>query len=497
MPPHVPKTRIHRSQATERVSHQPVVPHRPPNSYLGVPEQDSIDKSVGEQDVQEGAITGAHIRAQSITTEHLEVGVAITMTDEFGTTVLTPSGFSGAWFDFVRLGVYNGGFSNGEVGSLPLGRTVSLPYWTLSQAAGSPSAEMATANEYVNVYFSALSDIMRFQSDFVPVLSGVYYNVPLTLSCVRSAGIVEAEATVLWYDHAFAYISSSLATTAAFAVTTGATTGQGTPVLAPGAAHYAILWIDAFQSITHDVNNRLRIHSVGLWASPPENLATHDLVVNTLHVLDPIGILADYVETTDLQATDATIMNDLNVEGDAFVGGEIRAGAPTVTEGVSLSPTGSIEIAKDASTPFLDFKNDAADDFDARLILLSDDLLEVQGAALGLRRLQHANAGVISPTALAANTNDWNPTGLSTAWLIRATTDATPRTLSGISAQGDGTIIYLHNANASTTLTLAHDATSTGANRFLCPGAANYSLTAKATVMLAYDSTADRWLVLG
>lgn len=104
---------------------------------------------------------------------------------------------------------------------------------------------------------------------------------------------------------------------------------------------------------------------------------------------------------------------------------------------------------------------------------------------------------VISPTALAANTNDWNPTGLATCNVIRVGTDATPRTLTGIVAGNDGDILILHNRNTSTALTLAHDVTSTAANRFFCPGAVNFSLTGKKSVVLYYSGDDDRWLVIG
>lgn len=127
----------------------------------------------------------------------------------------------------------------------------------------------------------------------------------------------------------------------------------------------------------------------------------------------------------------------------------------------------------------------------------STEALTVGAALTATEALYITN--IISPTALSANTDNWNPTDLAIAGLIRIGSDATPRTLTGITSGGvsDGRVIWLHNRNNSTAITLAHDATSTAANRFFCPGGANYSLTGKRSVMLMYSATDSRWLVLG
>lgn len=106
--------------------------------------------------------------------------------------------------------------------------------------------------------------------------------------------------------------------------------------------------------------------------------------------------------------------------------------------------------------------------------------------------------GVISPTQLTGNTDNWNPTNLATANVIRANVDAA-RNITGIVAQTSGRWILLHNTTAFT-ITLVHDATSTAANRFYAPGAANFSLTQKMSVWIYYDGAAasgvGRWLIV-
>ncbi len=106
-----------------------------------------------------------------------------------------------------------------------------------------------------------------------------------------------------------------------------------------------------------------------------------------------------------------------------------------------------------------------------------------------------ALVGVISPTQLTANTDNWAPTGLSTAAVIRASTDAS-RNLTGLTGGATGRIIVLANIGAFD-LVLKHDVTSTAANRFLCANDADLTLQKDATAVLVYDNTSARWRVTG
>lgn len=99
--------------------------------------------------------------------------------------------------------------------------------------------------------------------------------------------------------------------------------------------------------------------------------------------------------------------------------------------------------------------------------------------------------GVISPTQLSANTDDWAPTGFATATVIRVSTDAS-RNLTGIAAGAARLIKVLANIG-SNNLVLKHDATSTAANRFLLPGSTDFVLRPNMVVIVWYDSTSSRW----
>lgn len=104
---------------------------------------------------------------------------------------------------------------------------------------------------------------------------------------------------------------------------------------------------------------------------------------------------------------------------------------------------------------------------------------------------------IISPTQLVANTSNWAPTGLATAYLVRLNVNGAI-TLDGIVAPVApilGQNFWLYNTTAFT-VTLVHDLTSTAANRFFCPNKANYLLLQGASAQFIYSATDSRWLVL-
>lgn len=118
--------------------------------------------------------------------------------------------------------------------------------------------------------------------------------------------------------------------------------------------------------------------------------------------------------------------------------------------------------------------------------------IESTGAADMRQQFQRSN--VISPAQLVANTDNWAPAGLATATTIRFSTDAA-RNITGITAQPAGTEVLLVNIGAQNAV-LVHDATSTAANRFLCPGAANFTLNAGDACWIWYDTGSSRWRVI-
>lgn len=99
-------------------------------------------------------------------------------------------------------------------------------------------------------------------------------------------------------------------------------------------------------------------------------------------------------------------------------------------------------------------------------------------------------SGDISPSQLTANTNDWAPTGLSTATTIRASTDAS-RDLTGISAPSTKRKLRIFNTGSNNLVLKNEDSNSTAANRFSF--GADRTLAAGDGVELWYDLTSARW----
>lgn len=110
--------------------------------------------------------------------------------------------------------------------------------------------------------------------------------------------------------------------------------------------------------------------------------------------------------------------------------------------------------------------------------------------------VQHAGnvrtTGIVSPAALGSNTDNYNPTGLGSARILRISA-STPVNLNGLAAQSDGFTVRLINVNTNA-ITLVHEAgTSTAANRFNLGSGANKVLAVHSSIDLWYDASGSRW----
>lgn len=105
-----------------------------------------------------------------------------------------------------------------------------------------------------------------------------------------------------------------------------------------------------------------------------------------------------------------------------------------------------------------------------------------------------AYTGIITPTALAANTNDYAPTGLATASVIRLSSTGAVN-LTGLTGGATGRVVLIHNVGASTITLVDESVASTTTNRFALT--ANLALSADSVVLLQYDATSSRWRACG
>lgn len=102
-----------------------------------------------------------------------------------------------------------------------------------------------------------------------------------------------------------------------------------------------------------------------------------------------------------------------------------------------------------------------------------------------------ALSGDISPSQITANQNDYNPTGLATAAVLRLSTDAS-RNITSIAGGSDGRILIIHNIGSFNIVLKDDDgATGTAANRFALSG--DVTLAPDQCAILQYDSTSSRW----
>lgn len=103
----------------------------------------------------------------------------------------------------------------------------------------------------------------------------------------------------------------------------------------------------------------------------------------------------------------------------------------------------------------------------------------------------------LEPATLSATTNDWVPPATTVGWTF---TLGANRDLTGITAPGAGDTksYWLVNLDTAGELKLkAEDAGSAAANRFLLPNAADVTIKYGGALVIAYVSSASRWMVIG
>lgn len=120
-----------------------------------------------------------------------------------------------------------------------------------------------------------------------------------------------------------------------------------------------------------------------------------------------------------------------------------------------------------------------------------DDLLpesvEITGGPLATR-------GDITPAQITADQNDYNPTGLADAVVLRLSSDAA-RSITGLAGGADGRVLTLHNVGTENISLVGESALSAAANRFAL--ASGFTVRPDDGVILQYDATESRWRCIG
>lgn len=187
---------------------------------------------------------------------------ALTLQDEFGVTVATASGFAGGWADFLESGLYNASFGSGATGALPMGRSSSLPFWTLAKIVGNPTATRTADATFpsgfrVRTTFAALNDQMEYLSDRVAINGGWDYGIGGVYAASQAVGTsVQIDYQIRYYDASDVFISGN---TQAISISNGVTppttyqSSLSNP--APMNARYARVRARVYEAIGHNAAN--------------------------------------------------------------------------------------------------------------------------------------------------------------------------------------------------------------------------------------------------
>lgn len=103
--------------------------------------------------------------------------------------------------------------------------------------------------------------------------------------------------------------------------------------------------------------------------------------------------------------------------------------------------------------------------------------------------------GVLTPSQITANQNDYNPTSLSTSHILRLSSDAT-RIITGLAGGVAGRVVILFNVGSFALHLANDDAGSAAANRIMV-GPNTMAIAPNESVRLWYDGTSSRWRVVG
>lgn len=106
-----------------------------------------------------------------------------------------------------------------------------------------------------------------------------------------------------------------------------------------------------------------------------------------------------------------------------------------------------------------------------------------------------AIAGTITPAIITTTQNDYNPSGLADATVLRLTSSGA-QSITGLQGGAAGRFILLANVGVSDITLLASSGGSSSANRFSFTGA-RYLISPLAMALLVYDAVVERWRTVG
>ena len=197
-------------------------------------------------------------------------------------------------------------------------------------------------------------------------------------------------------------------------------------------------------------------------------------------------VLAGALDTS-YQAMSAVFANGDTTDVGIFGGGEFECCRVTYNSGPNSITRGTIYASSNGGS---------AVNFSAgtKTIIVSAPGALVDDIISGIIVSSFALSGVLSPSQITANQDNYSPTDLATSTVLRLSTDAS-RNITGLAGGSSGRVISIVNVGSNNLVLKKDDgATSTAANRF--DFANDVTLGAKHGCILIYDSTSSRWRLI-
>lgn len=329
-------------------------------------------------------------------------------------------------------------------------------------------------------------------------------------------GPIPASAKLLGSNGSSQPVAATASDTSAIGYVAGGGTAQAqTATLAPAitalAAGLRLCWLPAAANTAAAPTLAVNGLTATQITKTPNNAA---LVANDLITTAPACVIYDGTKfelqnsqtatAGGVSPAGATNAVQTNGGSGAFADGGCTMVAGVLTCGSSFTAAG-VEIAA-PSTPAVSngkcwfdstdhtgiecMANNSTNKY--KLLLGGVDVNTATGVLNGASQA-FAFSGTLSPTALVADVNDYNPTGLSTALALRIDGGAADRNITGLAGGADGRIITITNIGATNAITLVNQSASstTAGDRFLLP--ADTALPVNTSIALRYDGTSSRW----
>jgi len=109
--------------------------------------------------------------------------------------------------------------------------------------------------------------------------------------------------------------------------------------------------------------------------------------------------------------------------------------------------------------------------------------------------LGFASGTILSPAALSGPVNDYNPTGLSSAAIVRLTSGGSFN-ITGLHAATGSSMKVLVNVSAFAIGLTHQDISSSAANRWRCPASVTFALLTNQAIWIWYDTISAVWQVV-